>query len=90
MSWTCPDMKAYGGMHSVLSDLGRRRCLICSIVLPKVAFAWSFAKSDSNSSRAIFSALCTITYPGFEPWFLLKRNDPMNFAQNEAMFDIKL
>ena len=37
-----------------------------------------------------FSALCTITYPGFEPWFLLKRNDPMNFAQNEAMFDIKL
>ena len=28
--------------------------LTCSIVLPKVAFASRFAKSDSNSSRAIF------------------------------------
>ena len=25
LSWTCPNMKAYAGMHSVLSDLGRQR-----------------------------------------------------------------
>ena len=30
------------------------RCLTCCIVLPKVAFSCNFAKSDSNSSRAIF------------------------------------
>ena len=30
------------------------QCLTCSIVLPKVAFAYNFAKSDLNLSRAIF------------------------------------
>ena len=25
LSWTCPDMQAYGGVHSMLSDLSQRR-----------------------------------------------------------------